>query len=347
MRWLSRRQLLTVTGCLFVRYLSGWTSVALGGAKKNSYAPVRFGVLCDPHIEVNGINNWMLGESSLLCLSATVCALNTLELDFVLIPGDLLNRNVPENLVQAKSILDTLTHPYYVVAGNHDYPTANSGRQQFKDEAAAISHFIKTFSGHGYDGSSRRYWACRLGNGLRLIALDGCLAGETVKYGGYLPKSQIKWLEAQLAEHPDDLHLVMLHHNLVYWGNDSRSREGRWFSLDNSEEVRNVLESYRENVGLVVSGHRHIGLRRKRLNNINYFTLPSINSHPMNFTVFELNNNELRWKSVPVPVDRSLHSTAKSLLLKAPWIESLNQMTRDEIVVFYENNQQQVGRFQL
>jgi len=347
MRWLSRRNFLIAAGCLFAGQFGGWTRMAVGRSKKSGFQPVRFGALSDSHINVQGVDNWLMGESSSDCLSATVCALNALGLDFVLISGDLLHQNVPENLVQAKNILDTLTPPYFVVAGNHDYSTTSRGRQHLSSNTDCITNFIQTFQGHGYDTSGRRYWAAQVGERLRLIGLDGCLCGQSVEYGGYLPEGQLDWLNDQLAGHRDDLHVIMVHHNLVYWGNDHLSKRGRWFSLDNSSEVRQILEAHNANVYVVISGHRHIGLRARRLNDIDYLTLPSINSYPMRYTIFDLNRNELKWKTIPVPIEPQLHRKAKSNLINADWIESLNKMDLDQILRFYENNIQTTGRFVL
>lgn len=347
MKSMSRRHILALAGCLLTGHLCGWPKIVFAGSKKSNFAPVRFGLLSDPHVDLNGINGWKMGKASLLCLSATVCALNKEELDFVLIPGDLLHDGEVQNLVCAKKLLDTLRAPYFIIAGNHDYRPADPARQITGCEYITIHDFVETFHGYGYSTSGRRYWARKIAAGLRLIGLDGCLVNEEMNYGGHLPQDQIQWLREQLATHKNDLHIIMLHHNLVHWGNDALSERGRWFSMNNSEEVRVVLEAYADNIGVVFSGHRHVGLRKRRLGNVDYMVMPSINSYPMRYALFQLSGREVSWKTPDVPVDEKLHRAARAGLVNAPWVSSLHGMDEEDIISFYENNQFTRGLSQL
>ena len=347
MRSMSRRQVLALAGCLLTQCLTGWTKIVFAHTKKSNFSPVRFGVLSDPHVDLNGFKGWKMGKDSLLCLRATVGVLNKEDLDFVLILGDLLNDGELKNLVSAKKLLDTLKAPYFIIAGNHDYRPADPVRQLAGCEYISIHDFVEAFNGCGYNKSGCRYWARRITTGLRLIGLDGCLVNEKVSYGGFLPQEQIRWLEKQLTTHKDGLHIIMLHHNLVHWGNDAHSVRGRWFSLDNSEEVRALLEVYADNIGVVFSGHRHIGLRIMRLGCIHYMTLPSVNSYPMRYALFQLSGREISWKTPDVPVTSVLHRMARKGLISEPWVSSLNKMSETEIISFYENNELTRGLCQL
>ncbi len=347
MRVMNRRHILALAGCLFTDYACSWTRIVFAGSKKSDFPPVRFGVLSDPHVNLKGVNRWKMGEVSLLCLQATIRELNKEELDFVLIPGDLLNDGELPNLGCAKKNLDTLKAPYFIVAGNHDYQPADPARRIAALKYVSVYDFAKTFRGHGFDGADRRYWAWRLKKGLRLIGLDGCLIDEEVNFGGHLPQQQMKWLKRQLATHKNDLHIIMLHHNLVHWGKDALSERGRWFSINNSEEVRNLLEEFADNIGVVFSGHRHVGLRQRRLGNIDYVVVPSINSYPMRYSLFQISGGELRWKTPGVPVGQGLHNLAREGLLSQPWLLSMNLTNEEETISFYENNPLTSGFCQL
>lgn len=339
MRSINRRQILAF-GCAFVaRYFFSWTRFPAVHAENRGSVSARFGVLSDPHIDLDGVNSWLLGEESLHCLAATVRALNGEKLDFVLILGDLLHNGEQSDLLEAKKVLDTLVSPYFIVAGNHDFQIAGSSTMTNINRYISHNDFVAAFTGHGYNGSGRSYWAHTILPGLRLIGLDGCHVKETRGYGGRLDKQQIQWLRHQLSTNTDDLHIIMLHHNLIRWGNDGLSQRGHWFSLDNSEDVRAILESYSDAIAVVLSGHRHIGLRRSRFNGVDYMVIPSINSYPMRYALFQLDGDDLRWETYEVPVDRQLHLAAQRGLLEDPSILSVNKMDEKELLTFYTNNQ--------
>jgi len=300
-------------------------------------------VLSDPHINRDGYNEWLMGKDSISCLQRTVEALNSEVLDFILILGDLLNNGEVHNLVSAKKILDTLTAPYFIIAGNHDYCPPNPAVRRAGYQYISIDDFINTFRGHGYGESGNRCWARQLAPGLRLIGLDGCLVDKKMNLGGHLALEHLKWMERQLEMHKDHFHIIMLHHNLVHWGRDGLSPSGRLYSLDNSREVRALFEAYADSVGVVFSGHRHIGLRRKRVGDIDYFVIPSINSYPMRYGLFELSSRKIQWKTPNVPMDEKLHHQARAGLINAPWISSHYKIDARELISFYENNQQRSG----
>lgn len=341
--------MILLSGCLLSYNFCSWTKVVFAQAKKGRFAPVRFGVISDPHIDLKGINGWKMGAISLLCLQKTIEELNSLPLDFILIPGDLLLDGELRNLVVAKKLLDKLKAPYYIIAGNHDYCPADPARRKGGFEYISIHDFVRTFVGHGYNESGDRHWAVQLKPGLRLLGLDGCLIDEKVNFGGRLPQEQIRWLDTQLASHEDDLHIIFLHHNLVHWGNDALSDRGRWFSLENNHEVRAILEAYADNVGVVLSGHRHIGLRNKRLGSIDYVVVPSVNSYPMRYALFQLSSGEFSWKTPGVPVRSEMHVEARKAFISIPWLSDLQMTDKADAVDFYENNQLIMGarRFDL
>lgn len=71
----------------------------------------RFVILTDVHIGSSGRDELARGA---------VDDINSLEPEFVVIPGDITEDGEPDQFVQAKGIFDGLACPWYVVPGNHD-----------------------------------------------------------------------------------------------------------------------------------------------------------------------------------------------------------------------------------
>ena len=105
--------------------------------------------------------------------------------------------------------------------------------------------------------------------GLRVVVLDGNETGSPGHKGGYpcyIGKDQTIWLKNQL-EKSDRPVLVLSHQPLA----------GCW-TVDNAEEIQELLSRYREKVVLCINGHSHIdhlldvdGIRYLHLNSASYF----------------------------------------------------------------------------
>ena len=96
----------------------------------------RFAWLSDTHI---GSTN------AAADLEASVRDINGMAgIEFVLLSGDVTEMGSDAELDQAKSILDGLEKPYYILPGNHDTKWSESGcttfRQLFKQDRFEFSH---------------------------------------------------------------------------------------------------------------------------------------------------------------------------------------------------------------
>ncbi|MCI5224341.1 MAG: Tat pathway signal protein, partial [Candidatus Electrothrix sp. AR4] len=257
---------------------------------RTPFKPVRNHPESDLHVDIKGKNDIKMGEVSAECLRRSVADLNQEgNLAFVLVPGDLLLDGELENAQVVRDSLDQLTVPYYVVAGNHDYIPADPKHRRTGFNYLSIEEFARFFKGHGYDDSGKRYYAREITPGLRLIGLETCLPLEIGKWGGLLPEAQMRWLDQELTDHADALNLIFMHHNVIRWSPDEQKGGNKEsFCIDNDAEVKKLLAKHAQAAPVVLSGHRHIGLHLKELNNVNYFTIPSLNSHPMRYAVFTL-----------------------------------------------------------
>ncbi|MCI5159076.1 MAG: Tat pathway signal protein, partial [Candidatus Electrothrix sp. AUS1_2] len=318
-------------------------SCAFAAPARTSFQPVRFAVFSDLHVDIHGKNDIKMGAVSVECLQRTVADINREEhLDFVLVPGDLLLDGELENARVVRDLLNKITVPCYIVAGNHDYRPANPEFFREGFHYLGIEEFVELFKGHGYV-NDRRYYAHSLVPGLRLIGLDTCLPGED-KWGGVLPDEQLAWLDKELTEHHDSLHLIMMHHNVIRWSADETvGGPKQFFCIDNDVTVKKLLAKHSRTAPIVFSGHRHVGLRHKEVDGVNYFVVPSLNSHPMRYAVFTLTPQEIFWKTPMVSVAEPVHLEAREHLLNNPWWrgEERKERTPDNdaaVLDFYENN---------
>ena len=317
----SRRRVLAL-GCASAGY--GLVQLAVGrvafaAPAATDFGTLRFGVLSDPHLDIQGIDAHKMGAASVDCMRLAVAALNREpQLDFVLLLGDLLLDGERENARCIRRLLRRLRAPCFVVAGNHDYaPGPEKRRAGFS--YLRIEDFVRFFRGFGYDRTGSRYYARRIVPGLRILGLDACLPGER-KWGGVLPQAQLAWLDDQLTRHANELNLIFMHHNLLRWSTGERRGERQaWFCIDNDEQVLALLGRHARAAPLVLSGHRHIGLRRRELQGLQCFVLPALCSHPMRYAVFELDRGGVAWKTPPVPLPAVVHRQAQQNLLADDW----------------------------
>ena len=86
--------------------------------------PFQFALVTDTHVG---------GATGADDLRRTVTDLNGLvDVDFVILSGDVTEFGSDEELLLAKQILDSLEKPLYIVPGNHDSNWSESGANSFR-----------------------------------------------------------------------------------------------------------------------------------------------------------------------------------------------------------------------
>jgi len=349
---LSRRELLKQASmsALSAAIAINFGTKAFATPTDTPFDPLRFAVITDTHLDIDGKNGMKMSAISSECVKRTVADLNQEKnLSFIMVTGDLLLDGEVNNAREIKKHLDLLTMPYYVLAGNHDYMPANPKYRRKGFNYLTIEEFVKFFNGHGYNDSNQRYYAFRIKPGLRLIALDACLPLDPKAWGGVLPKEQLKWLDNQLTKHSNELNLVFMHHNFIRWSADELpggTKQG--FCINNAAEARAILSKHANAAPVAITGHRHIGLNYKEINGVTYFIAPALNSHPMRYTVFNISNQSISWKTPMVSVSESDHLQAEQNLLKAKWwrptqFQESNAFNDNAVLQFYENNSMTLG----
>jgi len=217
----------------------------------------RFAVISDLHIALPQTVwphpqrlHWV--EVSIPALERVLEHLCRLDLDFLLIPGDLTQHGEPENHAWLAQRLAQLPFPVYVIPGNHDIPIATGS-----DTAIHPAEFPDYYRQFGYQDSEQLYYTCEVLPGVRLIGLNSNQFDRQGQQLGRLERTQLQWLERVLAMATEDLILVMIHHNVVeHFPDQARHPLGRRYMLRNAPVLLNLLQ--RAGVQLVFSGHLHV-----------------------------------------------------------------------------------------
>ena len=154
---------LFVTLLMSVAALSG---VARASAFSDRDSVLRFAFVTDTHLATH--------TSAIEDLSACLRDINKSDsLDFVLFGGDITDFGTDEEIGIAKSMMDTLRVPYFVVQGNHDANWSESG----------CNTFLKVF-GYEHFSFAKKGW--------RFI---GCNSGPDMRMApGLVPKETMEWL---------------------------------------------------------------------------------------------------------------------------------------------------------
>ena len=205
--------------------------------------------------------------------------LRQLEVDFLLIPGDLTQNGEPENHEWLAQALAQLPFPVYVIPGNHD-----ALERQRTDTSIGIYDFPTYYEKHGYGHNEEDshpvvgersvvgkraterplYYTCHPVPGLRLIGLNSIFYDDEGKqpYSGRVDDAQIEWLKQVLAEsrakggEKEDV-FVMVHHNVLeHLPNQAKSKLGRRYMLENAPALIKILQD--AEVQLVFTGHLHV-----------------------------------------------------------------------------------------
>jgi 3',5'-cyclic AMP phosphodiesterase CpdA len=217
----------------------------------------RFAIASDLHIALpetiwDHPSRFHLVEVGIPALEVVLQDLETLELDFLLIPGDLTQHGEPKNHTWLANRLAKLPFPTYVIPGNHDVPNLLANEQSI-----GLTDFPAYYQNFGYQNPEKLYYTCEIFPGVQLIGLNSNFFDDSGQQVGRIDSEQLTWLESVLASKNTDLAIVMLHHNLLeHLPNQSHHGLGKRYMLENALQLRQMLEKY--GVQLVFTGHLHV-----------------------------------------------------------------------------------------
>ncbi|MBE9180541.1 metallophosphoesterase [Oculatella sp. LEGE 06141] len=219
----------------------------------------KFAIISDPHIALphtiwDHPSRFHLVEVSIPALELVLERLAALNLDFLLIPGDLTQHGEAENHDWLARRLAQLPYPVYVVPGNHDAPRATAS-----DRAIGIADFPGYYQAFGYTHPDQLYYTCQVLPGVRLIGLNSNAfdaEGQQINTG-VLDPDQLTWLQQTLATASEEVILLMVHHNVLeHLPGQARSGMGHRYMLSNAAELLALLNP--ANVHLIFTGHLHV-----------------------------------------------------------------------------------------
>lgn len=217
----------------------------------------RFAIVSDlhiaqPHTIWDHPNRFHLVEVSIPAFESVLEHLTQLDLDFLLIPGDLTQHGEPENHTWLANRLSQLPFPAYVIPGNHDVPTLSA-----TDQSIGFADFPYYYRKFGYENPQQSYYNCQILPGVRLIGLNSNTFDEEGKQIGRLDQQQFQWLESELSKIEDELVLVMVHHNVIEHLPDQLNHPmANRYMLDNAPELVKLLRKH--GVKIVLTGHLHV-----------------------------------------------------------------------------------------
>ncbi len=171
-------------------------------------------------------------------LIACINSINSLEpkADVVLVTGDISNNAKYQELAHAKSILDKLNAPYFVIPGNHDNrEDMRTIYGDFSCPVAKENNFINYVIDQ-YD--------------VRFIALDSTIPG---KPGAEICSERANWLDQQLAKQPNKPTIIFMHHPPVKCGVLETDKDG----FIGADLLGDVIEKY-SSVKAILCGHIHL-----------------------------------------------------------------------------------------
>lgn len=266
----------------------------------------RFAVISDLHIALpqtiwDHPERFHLVEVSIPALEFVLEELKPLDLDFLLIPGDLTQHGEPKNHRWLADRLAKLPYPAYVIPGNHDLV-----EQAATDRFIGADEFASYYQEFGY-GSDRLYYSQTLLPGVRLIGLNSIFFDAEGKQTsmGRIDPAQMDWLQESLADAAGELVLVMVHHNVIeHLPGQTLSPMGRRYMLQNAPELLDMLQE--SGVQLLFTGHLHIQ-DIAQYHGISEITTGSLVSYPHPYRILELQQNEQGDRQLKVESGRVTH----------------------------------------
>jgi 3',5'-cyclic AMP phosphodiesterase CpdA len=191
-----------------------------------------------------------LVEYSIAAFEEVLSQLANLDLDFLLLPGDLTQHGEPVNHQWLSDRLAQLPYPVYVIAGNHDVPTIESFDQ-------FTPHYTKFGFASSTQDPNQLYYEHEILPNVRLIGLNSNQFDADGQQIGWIDEPQLVWLQSVLQNKNYELNLVMIHHNVLeHMPDQSNNALGRRYMLENTERLCQIL--HEANVKLVFTGHLHV-----------------------------------------------------------------------------------------
>ncbi|ACK67776.1 metallophosphoesterase [Rippkaea orientalis PCC 8801] len=250
----------------------------------------RFAIISDPHVAVPQTidlhsTRFSVVEISLLALEQVFSHLEQLDIDFLLLPGDLTQDGELDNHRWLQQRLAALPFPVYVVPGNHDIPSLQPNQQTL-----GFHQFPDYYYHQSYRNLNQLYYTCEVLPGVQLIGLNSTQFNQQGKQIGCLDENQLAWLEQLLPQLKDQFIFVMVHHNVIeHLPGQANHELGKRYMLDNANLLLNLLKE--SGCQLIFTGHLHVQ-DIAYSNNIYEITTGSLVSYPHPYRIIEVEHKQ-------------------------------------------------------
>lgn len=145
------------------------------------------------------------------------------DIQFTVFGGDITEFGADHEIVMTKAMLDSLAHPYWIVAGNHDAKWSESG----------CNTFARVFGYEQFEFEA---------GGVKFL---GCNSGPNMRMApALLPHESLVWLDSIMSVTPKSQPVIFVNH----YPQDT--------SILNYFQVMNTLK--KGNIQLLIGGHWHM-----------------------------------------------------------------------------------------
>jgi hypothetical protein len=279
-RAMSRREFI---GSMVAMAMVGWQERAQ--AALVPVKPFSFAVISDAHLTTGVADTYMLFNESQLFLQDAVKTINSLNLDFVLFLGDMIETPGKDeaNWNLFIDIMQTLNCRWDFVLGESDAPSSSTTEK--------MRLFGPDWKGKDID-TNVPYWSYNFANNVHLIGLDSSRPNSK---GGAISDEQLKWLKDDIESHKSQFTIVFSHHPLLAPSPYDSAPLINDHDITNGAEVREILASS-PYVRLALSGHVPINAVQKE-GSIYYVSCPSLIAYPCAFKVFRVGNDDIKMET--------------------------------------------------
>src|SRR6056297_2126757 len=216
----------------------------------------RFGVTADcqyADVRGEGVRKYSLSDDK---LKKCVAHLNTIELEYVVNLGDLIDRNYNSYEVMLP-ILNQLEMPVYNVLGNHDYSVADKWKSKIPGKLGMTSRYydfeVEDWRFVILDGNDISFHAYPEGSDSYKEAAEYYKQNdiESQEWNGAIGDKQMDWLRQVLEKATANNEKVII---FCYFPVYPKNVHNLW----NAGELIQVIENY-SCVRAYMSGHNHDG----------------------------------------------------------------------------------------
>lgn len=260
---------------------------------------IRFGIISDLHIALpetvdKGDKRFHLTQFSIPALEVVIQQLNNINIDFLLLPGDLTQDGERVNHRWLSQRLKELPYPVYVIPGNHDLP-----RKEGDEKAIGFGEFVEYYRDFGYNNATDTLdYTCEVAKGVHLVGLNSTHFDDSGNQLGCLVESQFVWLEETLSRLTGKMVLVMIHHNVLeHLPGQATHVLGRRYMLENASRLVSVLRKY--GVRFVFTGHLHIQDIAEEAG-LYDITTGSLITYPHPYRILHLEDKQLKINSYKI-----------------------------------------------